>query len=275
MTLLEFAAGLDHIDDRAVILFDPATGEIGPATEVVLVVPPPEVDLDDPKAAEKLGRPGQRVLLEVSFARKVIKVWMDWGDGVPPPPEKAVEVILNGGRLAGGLHPGRPSSEEVIERARKVGGTALDLRNRRLTSLPESIWGLSGLETLNLSDNVLEELPDAIGALSRLRKLNLKNNRLWQLPAAIGRLTNLLALDVSGNALEGLPDSIGGLTSLKILHLARNQIRELPPSLFKNETLMLQLNGNPICPPQVVNDLQMVLLRDLESLLGEPGPFTE
>jgi len=285
MPLLEAAAGLDRLDGRAVLLFDPGAGEVGPSTEVIAVVRPPDLDPDDPGAPARLGHPGRRVLIDVHHARRAIKLWMDWGDGVPPGPEKAVEVILLHARMYGGLHPEPPTIEKEIERAREEGRTELSLRDRRLASLPESIGGLPRLESLDLSYNVLEALPDAIGDLSGLRRLLLRNNRLRRLPESIGRLTRLHVLiasdnaldrlpdtigrlaqlkllDVSGNVLEGLPDSIGDLSSLALLILSRNRIRELPRALARiGGRIGLDLSENPISPSLEGLDLKEALDR--------------
>ena len=255
MNLLDAVKKLDQFDQRAVLMFLPGAGAVGPSTEVAVVVPPAGLDVDDPVEREKLGPPGHRFLIEVQFARKTLKCWADWvpGDPLPPEkaiamaPEKAVEMVVLMARSAGGLRPPAPSAEEEIERARGDGRAELKLRGRRLEALPESIGVLTSLETLDLSQNALEDLPGSISNLSKLRKLTLRDNRFRRLPESICRLANLQFLDVSGNALERLPDSIGELSTLVLFNAARNKIGELPPSLGRIKKLMsLSLAENPI-----------------------------
>lgn len=88
---------------------------------------------------------------------------------------------------------------ECKERKKKC----LSLPSLNLTSLPDSIGYLTGLESLNLEHNRLSNLPDSIGNLKQLTTLSLLNNRL-----------------------SNLPDWIGNLTRLKNLYLEKNQISE-------------------------------------------------
>jgi len=68
---------------------------------------------------------------------------------------------------------------------------ALDLHDKHLTKLPDSIGDLKQLEILHAYDTKLEQIPSIIGNLSRLTVLNLNSNRLKALPKEIGNLQSL------------------------------------------------------------------------------------
>jgi len=57
--------------------------------------------------------------------------------------------------------------------------------------VPDWLWTLRNLETLNLSENGLRHIPDAIGNLRRLRMLDLGHNQLSGLPEGLGELVGL------------------------------------------------------------------------------------
>ena len=79
-------------------------------------------------------------------------------------------------------------------------------RNLKLTRLPDSLWNLTSLTTLDLSGNVLAKLPDSLGNLTSLTTLDLSDNVLAKLPDSLGNLTSLTTLDLSDNVLAKLPD---------------------------------------------------------------------
>jgi Leucine-rich repeat (LRR) protein len=79
----------------------------------------------------------------------------------------------------------RGTVEQVVEAARASGATSLDLSDRRLSHVLNSVRGLIGLTELNLAYNQLTELPDTIGNLAQLMRLYLQDNRLTSLPPRI------------------------------------------------------------------------------------------
>ncbi|PIP61008.1 hypothetical protein COX00_00140 [Candidatus Uhrbacteria bacterium CG22_combo_CG10-13_8_21_14_all_47_17] len=99
----------------------------------------------------------------------------------------------------------------------------LDLSNRGLTKIPNSVFSQTDLESLNLSGNALEGAPQAeIRHLQKLTSLNLSGNNLTGLPAELGQLAQLQTLDVSNNQLTGLPLELGNLTQLRVLDIRGN-----------------------------------------------------
>ena len=76
----------------------------------------------------------------------------------------------------------------------------LDLsRCSKLANLPENLWKIKCLETLDLSGiSQLEEIElNGIGGLSSLEYLSLSSNKLFTLPATFSQLSKLEALDLS------------------------------------------------------------------------------
>jgi Leucine-rich repeat (LRR) protein len=144
----------------------------------------------------------------------------------------------------------------------------LDLSNKGLTRIPESIGELKNLKELVLSVNKLEKLPESFGKLTNLQKLGLSTNQLTSLPESIGNLTNLKELNLSSNPLKQLPESIGNLTNLEELHLLDNQLEKLPESignLTNLEILDLMYNPLEILPESIGK------LTNLEKLRLDPS----
>ncbi len=86
------------------------------------------------------------------------------------------------------------AAEQKIQQALQSGATKLDLRNMKLTELPESIGQLTQLTNLDLSSNQLTTLPDSLGQLTQLRELRLYGNKLTILPETLGKLSQLKVL---------------------------------------------------------------------------------
>nr|KAJ3420708.1 hypothetical protein HK105_005351 [Polyrhizophydium stewartii] len=122
----------------------------------------------------------------------------------------------------------------------------LQLSQRQMTRIPESIGLLRHLKKLTLANNNLAVFPDQIAHMTRLVKLDLSGNLIADVPEWIGTLTGLAVLCVlSQNWLGEVPDSVGELRRLTKLLLDKNQLKTLPRSLRRLEDLTeLQLDGN-------------------------------
>ncbi len=133
----------------------------------------------------------------------------------------------------------------------------LYLHKNQLTSLPDSIGGLSNLTYLALDDNQLTFLPDSIGYLSALRVLDLSNNQLTSLPDLIGGLSNLTVLALDDNQLTSLPNSFGNMSALESLYLLNNQLTSLPDSIgdLSNLTELYLSNNQLTSLPDSIGDL--------------------
>ena len=96
------------------------------------------------------------------------------------------------------------------------------LDSQRITSIPNEIYKLKKLKSLNLDSNKIKRLPENISKLKKLEKLSLANNQIKQIPASIVKILNLSYLDLSNNDLESLPDNIDKLKGLSLLDLRDN-----------------------------------------------------
>lgn len=168
-------------------------------------------------------------------------------------------------------------AEKKIEEARLRSETVLDLSEMGLTELPESLAGLTLLESLDLSGNNLAKLPDWLGLLTQLQSLNLSSNRLTDLAEWLGQLKLLESLDLSLNQLTTLPKVLKVLTQLQSLDLSFNKLTALPDCLGSRMQLeSLDLSNNRFTSlPEWVGNLAWLqeLGVDGNQLTGLPKAF--
>ena len=123
--------------------------------------------------------------------------------------------------------------------------TALDVRNKNLVEIPDTVFSYKQLKVLLLKGNQLDSLPQKIEQLQLLQSLDLSNNQLSSLPPEIGQLQLLPSLDLSSNKLSALPAEIGQLQLLQLLDLSSNRLSALPAEVVELKNLQtLGLNGN-------------------------------
>ena len=137
------------------------------------------------------------------------------------------------------------------------GKEEINLINKQITSLPESIGNLNNLQNLFLDNNQLTSLPESIGNLNNLQVLSMSNNQLTSLPESIGNLNNLQLLSLMNNQLTSLPDSFGDLKNLQSLLLMNNQLTSLPESFgdLKNLQSLLLMNNQLTYLPESIGNL--------------------
>jgi len=135
--------------------------------------------------------------------------------------------------------------------------------------LPEGMWDLSNLETLDFDgvkgltpsmDGIeklgkldrlrfsctdLTSLPDGIKSLGSLGVLDLAGTKLGSFPEIVTELKGLEMLDLSGTDLEEVPESIGNMTNLTWLYLnGLGKLKTLPNEMGNSVKLMaLHLSG--------------------------------
>ena len=168
-------------------------------------------------------------------------------------------------------------AEKEIDKARRSGTRQLNLsggKDLELTILPESLRGLTQLQSLYLLRNQLTTLPEWIGNFTQLQSLDLYDNQLMELPESLGRLTQLQSLDLSNNKLTVLPEWIGNLTQLLILNIEDNYFESLPETLGQLTQLQqLNINNNKLTVlPESVGSLRQLqrLVVSNNSLISLP-----
>ena len=133
----------------------------------------------------------------------------------------------------------------IIADAADHGWEALNLSRYGLTEIPEGIFSLTNITTLNLYDNQIEQIPEAITNLRNLQTLDLRRNKIQEIPELFSNLSNLTSLNLSGNQIKKIPESFANLTSLIELYLFDNQIQKVPEiiaNLTNLKVLALQKN---------------------------------
>ncbi|KAF6778696.1 hypothetical protein AHF37_02053 [Paragonimus kellicotti] len=122
-----------------------------------------------------------------------------------------------------------------------------ELRDNRLTTLPQSFSQLIRLEFLDLGANDFRDLPIVLGNLPSLTELWMDDNELQSVPAELGNIQCLQQLDLSENNISSLPEEISGLVSLCDLNLSVNNLNCLPNTFGELKKLtVLKLNQNQL-----------------------------
>lgn len=109
--------------------------------------------------------------------------------------------------------------------------THLDLRNNRLSRLPDQICDLILLRELRVDYNFLETLPVTLNRLNHLQCLTASQNQLIVVPPAlmVNNESKLQYLYLNDNKIgPNISRRIGKLQKLKGLHLHNNPIQQLP-----------------------------------------------
>jgi Leucine-rich repeat (LRR) protein len=138
-------------------------------------------------------------------------------------------------------------SVKILGKSYDINTKELDLGNKGISQLPESIGKLVNLQYIDLRHNQLTVIPETIGELVNLQYLDLSFNRLAELPKSIGKLVRLEYLFLTNNQLISLPESIGKLVKLEYLQLDNNLLTILPASILNiKESLELYVNAYEI-----------------------------
>ncbi|KAJ2994160.1 hypothetical protein HDV02_001776 [Globomyces sp. JEL0801] len=101
----------------------------------------------------------------------------------------------------------------------------LSLQGNFLDDIPNGVYKLVNLESLDVSTNSVKNISPQIGNLIKLQFLNLSKNCLTELPNEICLLNRLELFEVELNKIESLPIDFQKLTSLKGVNMQNNNLR--------------------------------------------------
>ena len=86
--------------------------------------------------------------------------------------------------------------------------TVITMNNKNLSRIPDEIFALNALETLDANNNNLESLPVFLGSIETLAVLTLASNQLNTVPSELGQLSNLALLSLTQNPLNSIPQEV-------------------------------------------------------------------
>lgn len=180
---------------------------------------------------------------------------------------------------------GKNVVRQKIENSNKTG--VLSLREHKLDAIPQEVFSLTGLRTLDVSKNNLKTLGEKLSALTILKSLNCDENKLTAGSLApVSKLLKLENLSVGGNVLGKPVIQKDGQTrrqmfpklppSLKQLKLDSNYLSSVPSqicsaALAKLQKLDLSKNNLATIPAEIANLVSLTELNlDQNSIVSLP-----
>ncbi len=123
----------------------------------------------------------------------------------------------------------------------------LNLRRKRMSSIPPEIGKLKNLEVLIISGSTIKSLPDEIEECKNLKSIIANSSKLEEIPATLGNLKKLRTLKIGHCNIKSIPKEIGNIESLWHLSIGDNSIKYVPKELSKLKNLTwLDISDNPI-----------------------------
>jgi Leucine-rich repeat (LRR) protein len=154
----------------------------------------------------------------------------------------------------------------------------LILNNLNLKNIPECIFNLPNILSLELDYNQLTFIPSSISKLVNLKGLSLRCNNFHEFPICITELKNLIFLYLTKNKISDIPN-INNLKNLTKLEISCNKFKIFPNVYNLKNLIHLGINFNrfKILPFKITNltSLESIdidrtknidILRDLKNL---------
>jgi len=141
--------------------------------------------------------------------------------------------------------------------------TNLSVKFCKLIGIPDIIFQLKKLDTLNLTNNQLETLMFSTPNITNLKSLYINYNQVTTISTDLLKLKSLTIFSITNTLLTIIPKEISELCELNILILSNNSIRSIPSELGKLSKLTyLDLSNNMLSsiPPELGNLKQLITL---------------
>lgn len=159
----------------------------------------------------------------------------------------------------------------------------INLSNKNLKDLDESIVKFKKLKELNLSRNRFKKIPEVILKLKGLVKLDISQNQLTEINNGLSKLKCIEVIDLSYNLIKDIPEEICNLKQLNNLNLGSNKLQALPDKLgnLKNlQRLWLSDNDlekfpNSICELTKLKELGFIRNRKISELPERIGQLIQ
>jgi small GTP-binding protein len=143
-----------------------------------------------------------------------------------------------------------PNIDEALLRINnclKNRSNELNLSGLNLIELPDEIYTLDFIKTLDLHNNPLDSLNQKIGQLISLERIYLSRFIFSQLPESFANLSNLISIHLEGKNIKEFPKQLLNLKKLSYINLSNCSISNLPTELNDlSEITTLWLLNNPI-----------------------------
>jgi Leucine-rich repeat (LRR) protein len=171
-----------------------------------------------------------------------------------------------------------------IERAKKT--NFLNIKDFKITSLPDEVFTLVNLKTLIISGNPIRGLPEKLSNLKELQVLHAANCQIEDggFPESVASaLVELKELNLSQNLLTNVDEFITKFPKLKMVNLSENDIMSIPEDAIYPESLTqinLQKNNLSTIPESFADLPNLKFLRisgnnfdqDMVDAINKQGP---
>ncbi|XP_020717819.1 leucine-rich repeat-containing protein 40 isoform X2 [Ceratitis capitata] len=123
----------------------------------------------------------------------------------------------------------------------------LYVANNLIGKLPENFCSnLPHLKILDLRDNKITKIPDEISLLKNLIRLDLTNNSIGNLPLSLAALAHLVSLQIGGNPIKSIRRDILQCGTTRILRTLRERARAVDKQqrLSQGDTVSLESSSS-------------------------------
>eukprot|EP00201_Polytomella_parva_P002652 CAMPEP_0175076964 /NCGR_PEP_ID=MMETSP0052_2-20121109/23077_1 /TAXON_ID=51329 ORGANISM="Polytomella parva, Strain SAG 63-3" /NCGR_SAMPLE_ID=MMETSP0052_2 /ASSEMBLY_ACC=CAM_ASM_000194 /LENGTH=781 /DNA_ID=CAMNT_0016346277 /DNA_START=79 /DNA_END=2421 /DNA_ORIENTATION=+ len=192
----------------------------------------------------------------------------------PPHPSKASKPAQVGRMTLARL---RELCKDAGEPRTPLAVINLPLSCQLFSEIDPCILSYGEVQQLHLQQNLLTEVSPYLSQLKHLRCLFLQGNQIVDVHAeSLRGLSELRVLDLSGNKIQKIhEESFSNVPKLETLLLSDNELRDAPalkPLLACPTISDLDLGGNPISDPKIVDDL-LALMPHLQTLVLTRTPI--